>query len=351
LTFEFDFPQYVKNFRYRRWRIDRAGTRISKIFAMHFVLGMKSKSLFTLSRRLNRFRRLWLWRLQDMATREMWLPTKQRWLSPYDPNFDLKKFKSAYRRCMFCRPSCAHYQSPDGHQVELRPCWRVHICPFCTVNLVTAHYVYVKYVINRLSKHDSNFVGVCRVVRWYVPAPGFNPIRGTDHKQIQEHAQLLRRVLVKQKQNYRQLIDSKKLTRSTRGALWRLVVIPDAAGWHIEVRQFFICRPNTRLPVARIRGAKVTYLKSVKLDATRAEFTTDFFELFGEFCRYPMELLTGYAELTAAYLHAAHGLQLVSGTGLLVKTSRSLMRYMRERKHDALAKKTLAGSAGATPAV
>ncbi len=338
---DFDFARYVREFRYRTWAIDNAGTRISKIFAMHFVLGLKKhKDVVRLSRRLNKVRKLWIWRLRELSINELWQPTKQKELSPYHPEFDLKKFKNAFRRCMFCRPACAHYRSIDGRQITIRPCWHTHICPFCWLNLTIAQYVYVKQGINQLVKqHDANFVAVCRVIRWFVPAPGFNPNRGTDGAQVKEHARVLEKVIAKQRHLYARLSESKKLQRQTKGSLWRLVVIPDEKGWHIEVRQFLVCRPNTPLPVVKIRGVKVTYLKSLKLSTPRLTFNNEFFYMFGEFCRYPATLLTDYCQLTAAYLHATHNVQLISGTGVFSKTGRVLMHYMRKRRTDDLARK------------
>lgn len=335
----FDFVEYVNNIRYRRWDADNVGTRISKVFALQFVFGLyKNKSLWKVRGRLNTFRRRWIYRLRDLVGSELWFPTKTS-LSPYDPDFDLKKFTHDFRRCMFCRPCVVHFPSKTGDAVKLRPCWKTHICPFCWANLTVAQYVYVKNAINKLVKRDSDLIAVCRVVREYVPAPGFDLKTGAKPEQIAQYTTKLRAALKKHKTQYDKLVKSKALQRGSLGALWRLVVIPADAGWHVEVRQFLVCRAGKKPPFVKAVGCTVMLSKSISLNNARLKVLEDFYNLFGSFCQYPIELLTGYNQLVAAYLNAAHDIRLISGTGALFKTGRALMQYMREYKAHAKAKK------------
>lgn len=335
----FEFADYVRSIRYRRWKIDNVGTRISKVFALQFVFGLtKNKTIKKVSGRLHSFRRKWIYRLRDLAASELWTPT-QATCSPYDPNFDIEKFTSAFRRCMFCRPIVAHFYSKTGEAVKIHPCWRTHICPFCWANLTIAQYVYVKNTLNKLIKHDANLVALCRVVREYVPAPHFDSAAGTDPFVMQDHATILNAVINKHRKRHDKLVEKRTLSRKTLGSLWRVVVIPDEAGWQVEVRQFFVCRAGGNPPLATTRGCRVVFSQSMRLNNSRLQIIEDFYNLFGEFCRYPAELLTGYPHLTAAYLHAVHGMRLIRGTGAFNKTGRSLIRYMREYTANARARR------------
>lgn len=334
-----DFVEYVRNIRYRRWRMARVGTRISQVFALQFVFGLThNKSFKRVSGRVNRFRKWWLNRLRDMAGNGLWLPTKDK-RSPYDPDFNFEQFTNSFRRCMFCRPTAVQFCAQEGKPVNIRPCWRTHICPFCWANLASAQYVYAKQTINALVKRDSDLVAVCRIVREYVPARGFSYLAGSDADQIEEQAAGLKRAISKHKARYARLVESKALQRKTLGSTWRLVVIPDEAGWQVEIRQFFLCRAGVKPPIVNTRGCKVVFSESIVLNNDRLKLLESFYNLFGEFCRYPIELLTGYYQLVAAYLNVAHDERLISGTGVLRKTGQSLIPFMREHAARAKAKK------------
>jgi hypothetical protein len=56
--------------------------------------------------------------------------------------------------------------------------------------------------------------------------------------------------------------------------------------------------------------------------------------MLGQFNRYPIELLTGYAELTAAYLRAIDGMHTISGTGIFRKAGRTLIEQLKKRRED-----------------
>jgi len=357
---DFDFVRYLNDFRYRHWAIDNSGTTASKIFAIQFVLGLvDNKTIYRVNKTTKRLRRQWIARLKDLVGRELWMPMKYtggKWLSPYHPDFCFKKFSSAFRRCLFCRPAYVHFCSIDGRQVKIKPCWRLHICPFCWANLTAVQYIYLKQALATLRKADSKpYVLVSRVLRQFIPAPGFDGVYGATPQQLDAYATKLRGVIRKHKSRYAKLMAGKKFKKATAGAVWRLVVIPQTDGWLVEARQVFICRPNAKLPVIKCRPASVMYMESVKLNGPPEVVQEAVFHAFGEFCRYPRELLTGYSELTAAYLRAAHNVRLISGSGILRKTSRPLIHHMRKQREYAkarrAAKKAAArDSAAAAPA-
>lgn len=334
-----DFVDYVRSIRYKRWRMARVGTRISQVFALQFVFGLTTNKTYKrVSGRVNKFRKWWINRLRDMAGAGLWLPTKDK-RSPYDPDFNFEQFTNSFRRCMFCRPIAVQFCAQNGKPVNIRPCWRTHVCPFCWANLASAQYVSAKRTINTLVKNDSNLVAICRIVREYVPAPGFNYLAGPDPERVEEYSAGLRRVIKKHKVRYAKLAASKALQRKTLGSIWRMVVIPDEAGWQVEIRQFFLCRAKTKPPIVNTRGCKVVFAETIPLNNDRLKLLENFYNLFGEFCRYPIELMTGYYQLVAAYLNATHDERLISGTGVLRKTGQSLIPYMREYAASAKAKK------------
>jgi hypothetical protein len=343
-----------KTFAGGDWKIDNTGTTASKLFVIHFVLEVATgKNIYRVTRALNKMRRQWTSRMQELAGRELWLPVKNSngsWLSPYHPEFNFKKFCSAFRRCLACRPTFVHFCSRDGRSVEIKPCWRLHFCPFCWANLAAAHYVYLKQVIRRLQKQEPGkpYVLVSRVLRQFVPALGFDARTAVSPEQVAEYSAQLQLVLAKHKKLYAKLVAGKKFQKVT-GALWRIVVIPQSNGWFVEARQMFICPPNTKLPLIQLRKASVVHMQSVKLNGLKRDVDEAVFHAFGEFCRYPRELLTGYAELVAAYLRAAHNVRLIAGRGVLRKTSRPLIRHMQERRAHAKAKAEATAARNADP--
>lgn len=330
-TVDFDFEQHVRSYRYRRWCIDSGSGRISKVFAAQYVLGLHNLKHFqALTRRTNRVRRLWILKLKDMAARRFWLLSPKGEQNPDAADFDIKKFNNRLRRCMHCRPTHVHFASKDGHSVEIRPCWRVRICPFCWLNLTVALFVYCKKALNTLTKDDKDLVVVCRIVRSSVRARGFNATTGCSQEKIKQYIKTLRAALQRHKQAYAKLAASKQLSRKTVGSLWRVVVIPNDHGWLVESRQFMVCRRGQKPPTLMIHGAKCAHQIAFRLtDLSFYDASEAFFHALGPFCQYPMELLTGYTELTAAYLNASYDMRLISGTGIWAKTGRSLIRFMR----------------------
>lgn len=339
---EFDFEKHVRGYRFRRWRIDNGSARISKVFAMHYVLGLRnSKQFATLVRRTNRFRALWIMKLKDLTARRLWFIAGNIHQDPDAPGFDLKKFDSRLRRCMHCRPVHVHFASKDGKSVQIHPCRKVRICPFCWLNSAVALFVYTKRALNNLIKAGTtDLTLICRIVRHDVRAENFNAIAGCTPEKLEDHVAVLRRRILQHKSAYDKLCASKHLQRRAVGSLWRVVVVPHEHGWLVESRQVLLCRTGVRPPLLSVRGAKKAHQVKYSLSGLSKEDVSEvFFHTLGAFCQYPLELLTGYTEFTAAYLRASHNLRLISGTGVWNKTGYTLIRYMKAEVARAKAKK------------
>lgn len=197
-------------------------------------------------------------------------------------------------------------------------------------------YRYVKGFVNkRLKKYGNHtdLVAVCRVVRQFVPACGFDPRVGCDAAQVTRLIPGLKTAIDQHRKAYVKLTHSKQVSRKTLGTLWRIVVIPREMGWDVETRQFVLCdRTVKRLPMVKIRGAKTVYNASLRISRKGKpdeEFDDAFYALFGEFCRYPKTLLTASVELVATYLRAVHRTRLLTGTGVFTKTGRVLVKFFQ----------------------
>lgn len=336
MTFDFDFAKHVRQYRFRRWHMDNGSARISKVFAVHYVLGLRnSKQFDTLRKRTNRIRRMWITKLKDLTARRFWFISGNVKQDPDTPAFDLPRFEGRLRRCMHCRPTHVHFMSRDGRSIMIRPCRRVRICPFCWLNYTVALFIHVKRALNRLLKTDDNLVLVCRIVRHDIRAGGFNAISGCTAEKLEDYVVGLRKYLKRHKAAYDKLRASKQLQRRTLGSLWRIVVVPHESGWLIESRQFLLCRAGVKPPLLSVRGAKRSHQVKCSLRGLPAEECSEaFFHTFGPFCQYPLELLTGYTELTAAYLRASHNLRMISGTGVWRNTGYSLIKHLKEMARE-----------------
>ena len=341
-SYIFDFAKHVREYRFRRWRIDNGSARISKVFAMHYVLGLRnSKQFDTLTRRTNRFRRLWITKLKDLTSRRFWFISSNVHQDPDKPEFDLQKFNGRLRRCMHCRPTHVHFASKDGRAVQIRPCRKNRICPFCWLNCAIALFVYTKRALNKLIKaNDDDLVLVCRIVRHAIRAGEFNSVSGCTPEKLEDYVKGLRRYLKRHKAAYDKLRSAKHLQRRSLGSVWRVVVIPHERGWLVESRQVLLCRAGVKPPLLSVRGAKRVHQVKYSLKGMPPDELSElFFHTLGAFCEYPMELLTGYTELTAAYLRASAGLRLISGAGVWGKTGYALIQYMKAEAARGQAKK------------
>lgn len=335
----FDFAKYVNKYKHGKWKICRIGRRMCHTFAQHFVLRAEVKDFRTIAQKARRLRQLWGIRLKELATKQLWFPNT-RLLDPYDTSFNLKKFELTFRRMLFCRPTLFYYKWKRNK--VYRPCNRVHFCPFCAARIAAVQYRYVKMRVRRFGvcNPDTKLVVTVRVLQQFVPAKGFDPLHGCDEDAIPAYMHKLRAAIETHRKAYKAC--SKRLQRNTMGSMWRVVVVPQDTGWLVESRQLCIRYPHKRLPVVSIRDAKVTHLESINISKCYNKQDTRFFDILGAFSSYPEELLTGYAELVAVYLRVVHKVRLTAGTGLLRKTSRSLIAFFKKADADARLQKARA---------
>lgn len=335
---DFDFSRFVNKFRLPKWVVSKVGRTKSQSFAIEFTLGLYKKSGRRPIERTNTFRKLWARRLKELLARQLWTLDVKGCQDPHHADFDLKKFGLSFRRALCCRPAYLYFMRGQGQPInhQIRPCWRTKICPFCFANISMSQYRYVKAFINkRLQKHaqHTDLVAVCRIVRQFVPARGFNPSIGCDAEEIASLAAMLAPALDQHRKAYERLARSKRVSRNALGALWRIIVTPRDTGWDVETRQFVLCAATVRrMPLVKIRKAKTVYLKTLRISRKNKpgeQFDDEFYAMFGEFCRYPKALLTNSVELTAAYLRAAHRRRLLTGSGVFTKTGRVLVKYFQ----------------------
>ena len=335
---DFDFIQFVNKFKLPRWFVLKTGKTKSQFFAAEFTLGLYLKTGRRVVRRTNTFRRLWSRRLKELLSRQLWRLSSSPEVDPSSPLFELKRFALSYRRALCCRPTYLYYVKSSGQSInyQVRPCWRTRICPFCIARISAAQYRLVKHTVNIWAKKNvscDSFMVVCRVLREFVPAIGFNAALGCDQEKIAELARPLKFALRQHKAHYDALVRSKRVARHTIGSMWRVTVDPQIDGWFVETRQFLLCRANLKkLPVVTLPNAAVVYNERLPLVAAPKgeEFDDAFYPVFGEFCRYHKSLLIAPPELVAAYLHASAGIKLFRGSGLFLKTCRGLLRTMRK---------------------
>ena len=333
---QFELSCLVNRLRLRPWAVIRVSWTRSQTFAIEFMLQLYHKAGWRAVRRTNTVRKLWERRLKELLGRGLWT-LDANGCTVNDERFNMERFLFSYRRCLFCRPSYLYYKRYDKTRAinyQIRPCWRNHICPFCAARVMAAQYRYVKHWLNKQLRTNANhteLVAYCRVARVFVPAVDFAPHMGCEPEHIGRLSAPLRQAIVKQKSAYAAL--TKKLQRHTVGSLWRLVVIPTDDGWFLDVRQFLVCPVGVTPPFVRSRAFVVTYFKRLRVTRRNKqprEFEDLFYKQFGEFCRYPLELLKGPCELTAAYLKATHDVRLASGTGVFRRTGKVLIRFFKQ---------------------
>jgi hypothetical protein len=331
-----DFAAFVRRYRLKTWRVNRVSVRTAHMFAQHFVLGLTgAKTHDAVISRTNTVRQRWALKLKELAIRALWLPIGKL-THPDSADFDFKKFRLSFQRCLFCRPTYMYFRWKKD--AIFRPCNRSHVCPFCYARISSAQYRSVKNKLRALGRHnkDTKLIVTCRVAARFVAAPDWDPRIGCGLDVVKQYERLLRGELQRERDAYHKQI--KQLGRKTMGSLWRLVVVPQDSGWLIEARQFFLHAPKTKLPCVRVRGSRVTYIKSLKVSDCYEQPDTEFFYLFGEFNQYPMQLLDGYDELVAAYQRAVHGMRLMAGTGIMRKSGRRLIEEQKRKGDDAKTK-------------
>jgi len=328
-----DFAGFVRRYQIKNWRVHRVSVRMAHVFAQQFVLGLNgAKTHDAVVGRTNTVRQRWTIKLKELAIRALWFPVGRE-TDPDAADFDFKNFRLSFQRCLFCRPTYMFFRWKKS--AVFRPCNRSHVCPFCYARISSAQYRDVRKKLRAIGRHNkaTKLIATCRVAARFVAAPDWDPRIGCGLDVVKTYERLLWGELQKERTAYDKC--TKQLNRKLLGSMWRLAIVPQDNGWLIEARQFFLHAPKTKLPCVRVRGSRVTYIKSVKVSDCHDQPETEFFYLFGEFNRYPMQLLDGYDELVAAVLRAVHGIRLLAGTGILRKTGRRLVIQQKRKANHA----------------
>jgi hypothetical protein len=310
---------------------------MSDLFAQEFVLGLTfNKTHSRVYRQVALFRNMWAKKLKSLTANQLWLPNT-RLLDPHDSSFNVQKFELTFRRLLFCRPTFVQF-AWKGEKVW-RPCNRSSFCPFCFARISSSLYRHTKRRINKLVEKNpaTELCLTVQVLRRFIYAANFDSVRGCHPYQVDMYVDQLKEEIQHHKAAYAKC--TKSLQRNTLGSMWRVVVIPTDSGWIIESRQCFIHKAKKRLPVPMLENSVVHYSKTVSVVDSADLERNDFFVTFGEFCRYPASMLRTYSEFVAAYLRASHNLRLSSGTGILRKTSRSLIRMFKQERLDGKTRK------------
>lgn len=325
----------IERDRMQNWRIVNVSTRTAQRFAIRHALypasGKRRHSHemqhnFVL-RMIHRLHGLWFRRVKDLVTNQLWIP------GSVDATRSSRLI--TLRRVLNCRPTTVFFKF--GNAGLIRPCKQHKFCPFCWGRIAAFMYRRIKTRIRAARKTNDGLVLACRVVSLFIPAGTFNSATGLTLEEIATYAQELRAVFTRQRKQYRGLV--KQLQRKTVGSTWRVIADPQENGWNVEIRQLLLVKSGKRaLPWLKIRGARTAYLVSVKANDDAAVYP-----LIGRFMEYPGGLLTSYAELTAAYLHASYGLRLVSGTGVFRTCGDGLLRAFKKDKDHGEATSTLHG--------
>jgi len=339
------FGAYIASFRPPRWRIVRLGTRLRQLFSAQFTLGVTRVA--AIKNETLRFRRLWVDLLRELASRRLWYFYHGE---PADANslaFDLPRFSLSFRRCACCRPSYLFFmrsflRREEKINYQVRPCTRA-LCPFCAARCTEWQYLFVKKKVNNWLHAGENLSLVYRARQEFVAAEDFSGVVGCDPEQVHVYASTLRKTIEEHIAAYRLLVARKEFQRRSVASLWRVVVWPVENGWTVESRQFMIVQRGVRrLPFVDLpkTTAGTTRRLAVERRGAYQDFNDQFYMLFGEFCRYPRAILTGYVELTAAVLWATRDLRLLASTGAFRGALRRNAKNMpiRTTKRKAAAK-------------
>lgn len=297
--------QWVERYKKNRWLISRVSGRWAHRFAIFFVImiaAKKKQSCFatdhaTVVRKIYYVRQLWFKRAKELMVAGLWQPGNSVTRSSAD---------FTARRCLFCRPSCVFYAR--GNTRLLRPCKQSRICPFCYARTVAYIYWNVRRAMSGQRKRVDNEIVTCVVQKEFVRAVGFSPVTGMQVGMHGPNVKRLKDIIEKHVQRYSR--QARTIQRQTDGAMWSVIVEPKRNGWRVETRQFFMARAGTKLPVVRLRDAKISYEKSAKISAFVRSGNA-----LGRFVRYPAGLLTECTDLAGIALQATHGMRLRRGSG------------------------------------
>lgn len=300
----------MEDWRLRKWRVARVPRFAAHLFAHRFVLvpaankqrntrAVRTRSLILRARQAHRN---WLRRLQELFLRDLWTPAS---------SFLTRDLQLAsVQRCLNCRPTSFEYYWTNNI-VKLNPCGRFAICPFCYARRAEDLFRRVICATWQLRKTTDKAIVACRIEKYTIQAPNFAE-SGWDATVVFANIPVLRRAILAEIANYKKI--RRQLSRETYGSAWAIVVEPVNDGWEIQIRQLFISRLKARKPVSRAKTRSAIFLQSARI--TNIDSVIN---VVGSFVEYPRGLLAGYAELSAAALHARTNLRLTNATGCLYR--------------------------------
>lgn len=292
------------------WPIAKIPRYASQIFSYRHVIvpaaniqtNPQNPTNELIKKRVQRASRYWFKRVQELANRELWLPT------PGYSAIDVQH--ASVRRCLYCRPSIVTYRG----DIHVKPCGRPEVCPFCAARKAEDMFKRVSRNLRSLKKRQDNVIAVCRIESYPVYAKDFST-RGWDKENVFKNAKWLQEICIAEQRKYKNI--NRQLKEKTFGSLWRLVIDPTDDGWQIQIRQFFLVRPKAQRPVNRAKKSAAIFLQSAKIESSK-----DTLDVLGKYVEYPSGLLVSYAELTAAALLAKTGMRLNYATGVLYRKGR-----------------------------
>lgn len=254
---------------------------------------------------LKRAYRYWFYRCRELVSSDLWLPVA--------PDNNQTVIHRAVLHCLYCVPTQVLLHK-NRQPIKVKPCNQYHICPFCASRAAEDLYRRVIRATEGFKETNVNVLASYRCEQYLVPAKNFSDL-GWDAAQFHENIAFLRKHLKSERLRYLKL--TKELSTQTLGSLWSVNILPADAGWHIEVRQFYLTNMQSRRPSNRKRKSAVLTQRSANIRDTK-----QMLDLLGAFVRYPGTLLTAHVELTAVALHARRGLRLLNGTGQLYRQGR-----------------------------
>lgn len=330
----------------KRIKLVRPMTRARHIFALMATYDLQHvRAREKVSRRIRKYRRQWLHMLEQLCTHQLWSPVTDIRFAAHDVHEE-SRFDFAFGLCCRCLPTCVKWSFSNSWRrrfgrkkmrAELLPCRKTNICPSCFGTVSAQQYRQCKQVVNRFQQKDGVRL-TARVETCFVPAAaGFD----RDFQQVEmlhANVDILRNAIANRRVPNGSALH-KRLQRHTLGAFWRVLAIPQEAGWNVVTRWVFLTEPGVT-PPPTVFDASID-VSEIVVDVPRRESwhhqhtETDVDENLVEalltFAAYPKEFLTGDVDLVAAWLNAAANTRVVSGMGVLKQAGSSLLARFKKQ--------------------
>jgi hypothetical protein len=200
----------------------------------------------------------------------------------------------------------------------------------------------IRFVINSFAQANLN-AGICATAyttAQTVSLPFIQPNTLASPDDFNLALQRIQSAICEHKRNIAQ--QRKKVQRSTIGAYWRIVALPEDGCCRVQLRQIFLTLPETKPPIIRPRRSPniKTLINKRVFEVSSADWHShvasreyaQFADMMLAFLQYPTELLTEDLDLTAAVLNAAAKQRLIGGYGKLRAAGDGLLKKMRRKK-------------------